>query len=303
MKKLPTLCAVALVLSMVMAPAYAADQPPGSVCYPTSITKSEDGTEIRNVYDLAPEESTAAIPRSDFEQEGFHYSLVDLLKQESPQYEEQLHTETVSLPSKSKDMESVLSLLPAEKEFVTEDGLTGVLKLQLDTVQVEVAGYGSSTKEVTATRSYPNLADQDTQYILKTIQDGGRTLTLQSVSWKVDSSTNTDGYDLGERYTAVATYSGTATSSYVKGYTVTADYTGTVSRINLSKTRYVAIFEGTSLRPVEPELEPEPAVQAPVSSFSWPVLLAPLGLIAVAGAGVGGALFLKHRKESEDDPE
>ena len=33
----------------------------------------------------------------------------------------------------------------------------------------------------------------------------------------------------------------------MKGYTVTADYAGTVSRINLNKIRYVAIFEGTAL--------------------------------------------------------
>ena len=69
---------------------------------------------------------------------------------------------TVSLESKSKDMESVLALLPQEKEFVTEDGLSGTLSLQLDTVQVEAAGYGSSTREVSAIRSYPNLASQDT---------------------------------------------------------------------------------------------------------------------------------------------
>ena len=48
-------------------------------------------------------------------------------------------------------------------------------------------------------------------------------------------------------FTAMASYSGSATSSYVKGYTVTADYAGTVSRINLNKIRYVAIFEGTAL--------------------------------------------------------
>ena len=105
---------------------------------------------------------------------------------------------------------------------------------------------------------------------------------------------------MGDRYTAVATYSGSATSSYVKGYTVTTDYSGTVSRIALNKTRYVAIFEGTPLRPVEPE--PDPSAQAP-ARFNWTYLLVPLGVIAVAGAGVGGALFLKHRKESEDEPE
>ena len=121
-----------------------------------------DGTEIRKYYDLGPEEDPAGIPRSDFEQDGFRYTLIDLLKQELPENESRQHTETVSLESKSKDMESVLALLPQEKEFITEDGLSGVLTLHLDTVQVEVAGYGSSTREVSATRSYPNLASQDT---------------------------------------------------------------------------------------------------------------------------------------------
>jgi len=299
MKRVSTLCALALALILSMAPAaYAADLAPSPACYPTSVTRSEDGAEIRKVYDLSETEDPAGIARSDFEQDGYRYTLVDLLKQETPEYEERFHTETVSLPSKNKDMESVLALLPTEKEFVTEDGLTGTLTLQLDTVQVEVAGYGSSTKEVSATRSYPNLASQDTANIPKSIQDGGRTLTLQNISWQTDNTASLDGYAVGDRYTAVATYTGSATSSYVKGYTVTADYSGPVSRIALNKTRYVAIFEGTPLQPVEPE--PDPSAQAP-AAFNWPILLVPLGVIAVAGAGIGGALFLKHRRENSEE--
>ena len=272
--------------------------PARAACYPTSVTRNEEGTEIRKIYDLSPEEDPAGIPRSDFEQEGFRYTLVDLLRQELPEHESRRHTEAVSLESKSKDMASVLALLPPEREFVTEDGLSGVLALQLDTVNVEVSGYGNATKELTATRTYPSLTDQDTQYIPKTIQDGGRTLTLQDVSWQTDNTGSLDGYALGDRYTAVATYTGSATSSYVKGYTVTADYTGTVSRIALNKTRYVAIFEGTPLQPVEPADDgPDAAEPASAASFNWPLLLVPLGLIAAAGGGIGIALFLKRRNE------
>lgn len=255
MKRVMTLCVLVLTLTMALCPAaLAADlgsaATAAQVCYPTSISRSEDGTELKKIYDLGPEDDPAGIPRSDFEQDGFHYTLTDLLKQELPENESRQHTETVSLPSKNKDMESVLALLPAEKEFVTDDGLTGILSLDLSTVRVEVAGYGSSTKEVSATRSYPNLAGQDTQYIPKTIEEDGRTLTLQTVNWQTDNTANMDGYAVGDRFTAVATYTGTATSSYVKGYTVTADYTGTVSRIALNKVRYVAIFEGTPLEPI-----------------------------------------------------
>ena len=300
MKRLTTVCALALALTMALAPAaYAAEwADPAQVCYPTSVTRNEDGTEIRKIYDLSPEDDPVGIPRSDFQQDGYHYTLVDLLKQELPEHESRQHTETVTLESKSKDMASVLALLPQEKEFITDDGLSGTLTLRLDTVQVDVSGYGSSTRQVSATRSYPNLAGQDTQYIPKTIQDGGRTLTLQDVNWQTDNTGSLDGYALGDRYTAVATYTGSATSSYVKGYTVSADYTGTVSRIALNKTRYVAIFEGTPLQPVEPAAD---TANTAASAFHWAYVLVPLGVIAAAGGGIGIALFLKRRGELAED--
>lgn len=236
MKKLiSTLCAAGLMLCMT-ANAFAAEPDMASAaCYPTAVTRSEDGAEIRKMYDLSPEDDPMGIPRSDFDQEGFHYTLVELLKQELPENESRQHTETVTVPSKSKDMGSVLALLPQTREFITEDGLGGVLSLQLDTVKVEVAGYGSSTKELSATRTYPGLASQDTSPIPKEIEDDGHTLTLQGIDWQRAGETGEDG---SERFTAVANYGGSTTSSYVKGYTVTADYTGTVSRIALNKTRY-----------------------------------------------------------------
>ena len=304
MKRTILRCAAGLLMAVALLPTALAAEPfPAvpevQVCYPTSITRSEDGTEIRKVYDLSPEQDPAGIPRSDFEQDGFHYALTDLLQQELPEHESRAHTETVSVQSKNKDMESVLALLPQEKEFVTEDGLSGTLSLDLSTVRVEVAGYGSSTKEVSATRTYPNLANQDTQYIPKSIQEDGRTLTLQTINWQTDNTASMDGYALGDRFTAVATYTGTATSSYVKGYTVTADYTGTVSRIALNKVRYVAIFEGT---PLEPSLLAETEDSAP-AQFNWLPIAVPFGVVALAGVGIGAALFMRRRQETteEDD--
>ena len=168
--------------------------------------------------------------------------------------------------------------------------------MKLDTVNVEVAGYGSSTRTLTATRTYPGLANQDTQFIPKSIQDNGNSLTLQTVNWQTEG----DGH-----FTAVASYSGSATSSYVTGYTVTADYTGTVSRINLNKTRYVAIFEGTPLEPVgqeetgntfTPDLpDPtDPTVQdAPASETNN---LLPVVAVVLVVLGAGAFIFIKRRR-------
>ena len=285
---------VAAVLSCVLLPAaHAAELP--EVCYPTSIQCSEDKTELKKIYDLSPDADPAGIARSDFEKDGYHYTLVDLLRQELPENESRQHTEHVSIESAKKDMESVLALLPQEREFITDDGLTGTLTLKLDTVQVEPSGYGSSTKQLSVKRSYPNLAEQDTQYIPKSIEDNGRTLALSDIQWQTDNTVNMDGYAVADRYTAVATYTGSATSSYVKGYTVTADYSGTVSHIALDRVRYVAIFEGS---PIQPTIS-----VAKNATFRWSYVLVPLGVVAAAGAGVGGALLVKHRRENADEEE
>ena len=302
MKRMVSLCAAALCLTLALTPtALAADfepaVPDAKVCYPTSIVRNDDGTELKKIYDLSLEDDPAGIPRSDFRQDGFQYTLTDLLKQELPENESRQHTEHVSIESAKKDMESVLALLPQEREFITDDGLMGTLTLKLDTVQVKPSGYSSSTKQLSVKRSYPNLAEQDTQYIPKSIEDGGRTLTLSDIQWQTDNTANMDGYAVADRYTAVATYTGSATSSYVKGYTVTADYTGTVSRIALNRVRYVAIFEGTSIQPAEP------AKTAGAVPLRWSYVLIPIGVVAAAGAGVGGALLVKHRKENADEEE
>ena len=73
------LCVLALAMTMTTA-AFAADPPEPaqpSPCYPTAVTRSEDGGEIRKMYDLGPEDDPAGIPRSDFEQEGYAVTSVN----------------------------------------------------------------------------------------------------------------------------------------------------------------------------------------------------------------------------------
>ncbi|MDY6366011.1 MAG: cell wall anchor protein [Oscillospiraceae bacterium] len=296
MKRIITMCAMLVAMSMALPlSAFAAD---AAVCYPTSVVQSEDGTQLKRIYDLTPEADPAGISRSDFERDGFRYTLVELLRQELPAYEEREHTETVTLQSDKKDMESVLALLPQEREFVTDDGLTGTLTLKLDTVRVEPSGYGKSTRQLTAARSYPNLAGQDTEFIPKSIEENGHTLTLESIDWQTDNTADVDGYAIADRYTAVATYTGTTTSSYVKGYTVSADYTGTVSHIALDRVRYVAIFEGKRVAPVEIDLPVQEQENTALGQFPWQYVLVPVGVIALVGAGIGVALGIKRRSET-----
>ena len=99
-----SLCAAALCLTLALTPtALAADfepaVPDAKVCYPTAIVRNDDGTELKKIYDLSPEDDPAGIARSDFEKDGYHYTLVDLLREQK----ENISRQTVEIADKVVD--------------------------------------------------------------------------------------------------------------------------------------------------------------------------------------------------------
>lgn len=213
--------------------------------YPVGIDEStKNGVRtITKSYELNQNDDVTAISKEGFEQNGSFFVFKDMVKTELPQAESKEYAEKVVISSKSNKMNDILPLLEEEKQVVTEDGFSGTVKLDLSNLKIEGAGYGTSTKNVSTTRTYPNLDSADTQYIPKTTVENGKTLELSGIHWQSGNTQNINDTSITDRYTAVATYTGTVSSSYVKGYTVTAEYKGTVSKTNTDKVLYTAIFE------------------------------------------------------------
>lgn len=213
--------------------------------YPVSIDEStKNGVRtITKSYELNQNDDVSAISKEGFEQNGSFFIFKDMVKTELPQAESKEYAEKVVINSKSNKMNDILPLLEEEKQVVTEDGFSGTAKLDLSNLKIESAGYGTSTKNVSTTRTYPNLDSADTQYIPKTTVENGKTLELSGIHWQSGNTQNINDTAITDRYTAVATYTGTVSSSYVKGYTITAEYKSTVSKTNTDKVLYTAIFE------------------------------------------------------------
>ena len=277
--KRPLILAALLLCAVLPGRALAADTGEPTPFYPSEIVEygEETAPRLDKIYNLAATDDPAGIPTEDFEREGFHYTLLDLIRQEQTVTDAKPHTETVTLDSKSKDMNTILPMLDPTCEVTTEDEYTGILTLDTASIKVEAAGYGKSTKNVSATRTYPNLSDADTSFIPKTIEDSGRTLTLGDVQW----SDGENGY-----FTATATYTGTATSTYATGYTVTANYTGEVSKTTTDTVVYRATFGGTPLVPVGEEAEETQMAQSSIAwDWNW------YSVLAVAGGAAGLTLL------------
>ncbi len=240
------LCTAALLLGAASPPALAA----GGPYYPVSVEEytygSFDELRINKVYQLSLSDDPSGIPTEDFERNGRRYYLLDLVKEDGVGVDTQDYTETVTQDSDTKDLSVILKQLDAHKEVTTEDGYTGLLALDYTSVTVEAKGYKTSTKSLSATRTYPNLSDADLSLVPKSITDGGKTLTLGAVEW----SGGEGGY-----YTATATYSGTSSTRYATGYTVTANYTGQVAKTECKVVTYTAIFGSEELPAEAPPIE------------------------------------------------
>lgn len=242
------LCAAVLMLCMVSPPALAADR--SAACYypieVESYTAGDfDQPRIRKVYQLSLSDDPAGIPTEDFEEYGRTFHLMEMTRKTEVGVDTQPLTKTITTDSKTGDLGEILKQLDAEIEAETEDGYAGVLKLDYNSVQVEVKGYGTSTRSLSASRTYPNLSDADLSLVPKTVTEGGRTLNLADVKWS--STTDTEGEDVVTRYTATASYTGSVSSRYVTGYTVTADYTGEVAKTSCEVVIYTAIFGCTDV--------------------------------------------------------
>ena len=246
---LTTLCALALVTTGSI-PALAAEADTGESAryYPISVEEYTYGEQnehrINKVYQLSLSDDPSGIPRSDFVRNGRLYYLLDMTRKDEVGVDTKPHTETVTRPSDTDNMEEILQGLEAELEVTTEEGYIGVLRLDHTSVQVTTDGYATKTRNLSATRTYPNLSDADLALIPKSIEDNGKELTLADVQW--DSTEQTDGVGgIITRYTATASYTGTRSSRYATGYTVTADYTGEVAKPDCDVVTYTAIFGST----------------------------------------------------------
>ena len=223
--------------------------PPPAVLYPAEVRTSEENGMIRleKVYYLSTRDDPAAIPTGDFDREGRHYTLLDVLKNDLSETDAKDYIEVVTLDSSTKDMAEIIKVLEPEREITTEDGYTGILKPDYTKITVEAAGYKNNSWTVSATRTYPNLSDADASLIPKTITDSGRTLTLANVDWQ----------EAGEFYNAVASYTGTASGRSVTGYTVTVEYSGEVTKTSRDTVIYTAVFSAENTSHGETHLDPE----------------------------------------------
>ena len=280
------LCTAVLTLSLTVAPAMAS----GGPFYPIKVEEYTygplDELRVSKVYQLSLSDDPSGIPTEDFERNGRRYYLLDMIREDDVGVDTQEYTDTITMDSDTKDLSAILKKLEPHREVTTEDGYTGLLTLDYTSVEVKAKGYKTSTKSLSATRTYPNLSDADVSFVPKTITDNGHTLTLGAVEW----SNGENGY-----YTATASYTGTSSSQYATGYTVTANYTGQVNKTECNVVIYTATFGSEKLPEEEKDPAPSPELETPAPDAALTgtgVTVDPLALLLAILGGGGGLVAM-----------
>ena len=117
-KRLISLPVSLLLLTMLVLPAGAAavDLADPDAMLPVDIIIDQDAKEIRKVYDLSPNTDPSTLPMAPFERDGLQYECTDVLREVVIGSETQTITQTETVDSSKKDMETILGLLPQDKE-------------------------------------------------------------------------------------------------------------------------------------------------------------------------------------------
>ena len=123
--KILSLTASLLLLTMLTLPAGAVslDVTDPDAMLPVDIILDQDNREIRKVYDLSPNTDPSTLPMGQFERDGLLYDCTDVLREVIIGSETQVITQEEKVDSDKKDMDTILSLLPQEKEVTTEEGI------------------------------------------------------------------------------------------------------------------------------------------------------------------------------------
>lgn len=205
---------------------------------------TEDGKSYyEKTYLFYEDDASEVLPRESFRAEGVLWQFLRVDEEPEMKQTEKEYEHKVTFESASKDMKVLLGMLPVTKDITTEDGYQGKVYLDFASVEAKAKGYQSKTVCLKEKRSYYNLDSQDLTYVPKSITEDGEVYQLKDVSWQSINTADVDGYQIPDRFTAVAEYEANVKRSYATGYEVTASYTGMVTKDIVEAVKYTVVFE------------------------------------------------------------
>lgn len=258
----------------------------------TTIQNLNGSQQLIKTYTLSPGADPQQLIEEPFDQEGWHYTFADIVKEENQVSDRKYHTETVTLETDTKDLGKILEQLDTTLDY--DDGTySGVLTLDHTAIRTEAAGYTSQAKNITTTKTIGPLDRNDMSYVPATTVKDGVTLNLSNVDWQVIGTDLVGDTLAPASYQAVATYSGKSYHKVATGYITSADYVGEVTRSDVESVTYKVTYLGTESESSGMVIDRNGINATGLPGKVLPYALGILGVGAVATLSV--LLFRSHR--------
>lgn len=280
--------ALCLVLTLALTVSVSASPVPDNL----AVENLNGQQRMIKTYVLPPDADPETLKEPSFDYDGFSYAWAYTTKEEHTFLETKAITETVTVETAKKDLNTVLEQLAPT--ILYDDGeYAGELALDHTTLSTVAAGYANRSGKVTATKTIGPLDRNDMSYVPATTVKDGRTLSLVNVEWQVIGTDMVGDVLVPSSYQAVATYSASTSYQVATGYVTTAEYKGQVVSEGVDSITYTVVYVGTEIVPEEPEpIEPDPN-----AAMSLALPLAIVGGVLLAALLVGlGIILLRRRK-------
>lgn len=194
-------------------------------------------------FEVSPDVEPQQLIESDLRRDGAEYVLHGVLRESLPDSaEQQTARQVVTVSGESDEREDILKLLP---EFIdyAENGFTGQLALDADSISTEVESTGRYAYTIKDSREFYGLNRNDPYNIPKTATKNGVVLTLEDIQWRPETA----GNEQFPIYSATAYYTGKGYGSAPDSYLVTAQYSGVVEKAIPGNVQYTIIYEAVSV--------------------------------------------------------
>lgn len=174
--------------------------------------------------------------------DGIRYQLKDVKTQENQatvtRNKEEKEQKIVTIGDKY----NALNLFQKSKQ-VGEDDYTGILELQMDSLDLQVNNSYIERYKVMIKKEYKNVPENELNNIPKTIEEKGTTYYLINPVWNVEQVQKIDGQDIPTAYHGIMNYEGIKERTIIKNYIATVTYSGILQKEETDSINFHLTYE------------------------------------------------------------
>lgn len=197
---------------------------------------------------------------------------------------------TKTIVSKTKNKEKIIEQLGTAMEY-EKDGYIGEYKLNVDTLKIKTNYNGYKEVLIEENVEYKDLAKNDLNYIPKEITKDDKKLSLLKTEWKVQDTIMIGDKEVPNRYIAKCNYATKQRVDFPYTYTVTAEYSGTATKVEENPIVYKVEYKKEEVK--------APEVNNKKENNIMPIVAGSTGIILIVVFFITGNVKVYNYKDGE----